>query len=111
MPLGRDGGSKLHEEKGNGFKKHKDKMNDEYKNKLDEKAADALASKAVTWPSKLYAYVKFGYDNTMKAQLAKDGISFGDWIDKVMTHVQAYYNHQSLPTKIMFKVLKCGQKL
>ena len=84
--------------------KHKDDMGDEEEDLYDELAADAAASAAVTWPSKRYAYVKFGYDNTMKAQLEEDGTSFSEWIDSVMTHVQSYYQHSSLPTQIQFKV-------
>ena len=100
----------LNREDGNDFTKHNDEMGDEEKNPLDEALAGALASAAVAWPLNLYAYVKFGYDNTMKSQLESDGISFGDWVDSVMTHVQTYYQHLTLPTKIMFKVFKYVQK-
>ena len=83
---------------------HKDDMGDEEENLFDELAADAAASAAVTWPEKIYAYVKFGYDNTMQDQMENDGTTFNKWIDGVMTHVQTYYRHGSLPTKIEFKV-------
>jgi len=86
-------------------------MEDEEKNALDEAIADALVSEAVSWPPYLYAYVKFGYENTLKAELDAEGKSFGDWVDEIMTHVQTYYNHDSMPTKIQFKVFKLTQKL
>merc|ERR1711997_61496 len=62
-----------------------------------------VSTRAMTWPSEVYAYVKFGYDNTLKNQLAADGVSFNDWVNSVMTHVQAHYRHHTLPTKIQFK--------
>lgn len=83
--------------------KHSDKMGDEEKDPSLEMEAFAQTSAAVTWPSERYAYVKFGYENTMKAQLDSEGTSFASWIDGVMTHVQTYYRHPTLPTKIQFK--------
>ena len=88
------------------FTKHSDAMGDEEIDDLLEMGAMALTSAAVTWPSERYAYVKFGYENTMKAQLDSDGTTFATWIDGVMTHVQSYYQHPTLPTKIQFKVSK-----
>lgn len=70
---------------------------------MELRALDAETGEAVTWPDARYAYVKFGYDKTLAAQLATDGISFSDWIDGVMAHVQAYYKHSTLPTQILFK--------
>jgi len=91
----------------NPFGKHKDEMGDEEEDLLDELAADAVASAATTFPRVgLKAYVKFGYDNTMKAQMEKDGTTFNTWIDSVMTHVQTYYKHSSLPVQIKFKYNK-----
>ena len=81
-------------------------MGDEEEDLLMELEAEVTAKTgaAMTWPSERYAYVKFGYDNTMKTQLEEDGTSFSEWIDSVMTHVQSYYQHSSLPTQIQFKV-------
>ena len=79
-------------------------MGDEEEDLFEELAADAAASAYTSWPSKIYAYIKFGYDNTLKAQLDKDGTTFNTWIDGVMTHIQTYYRHYTLPTKIEFKV-------
>ena len=89
------------------FEKHNDKMGDELENpewELEEEKIVAETSKVVSWPTSLYAYIKFGYENTMKAQLEADGITFSKWIDSAMTHVQSYYQHESLPTQILFKV-------
>jgi len=83
--------------------KHNDDMGDEEEDLMEEFAADAAASAAVTWPDKRYAYLKFGYDNTLQSQMNQDGTTFNTWIDGVMTHVQTYYRHSSLPTKIEFK--------
>ena len=71
-----------------------------------EKAADALKSAAVTWPYERYAYVKFGYDRTIGSYLDSKNTNFQKWIDPVMTHVQSYYYHDTLPTRIQFKVPK-----
>jgi hypothetical protein len=84
--------------------KHKDQMGDEEEDMMMELKADkAQTSSAVSWPSKLYAYVKFGYEKTMKAQMDKEGRTFANYVDEVMTHVQTYYRHYTLPTKIEFK--------
>ena len=82
-------------------------MGDEEEDLLMELEAEVTAKTgaAMTWPSERYAYVKFGYDNTLKNQLASVGKSFNTWVDSVMTHVQAHYRHSSLPTKIQFKVM------
>ena len=82
-------------------------MGDEEEDLLMELEAEVTAKTgaAMTWPSERYAYVKFGYDNTLKNQLATVGKSFNTWVDSVMTHVQAHYRHSSLPTKIQFKVM------
>ena len=98
----REGGSKC--EVDSEFGKDKDEMGDEEEDLLLELEADAKTGAAMTWPSEVYAYVKFGYDNTLKNQLAADGVSFNDWVNSVMTHVQAHYRHYTLPTKIQFKV-------
>ena len=89
------------------FEKHKDAMGDEEEDlSLMLQAAKAYStSGATTWPSERYAYVKFGYDNTLLTQLTSDGTTFAAWIDSVMTHVQTYYQHSSLPTQIQFKVM------
>jgi len=86
-----------------GMSQHKDKMGDEEKDSTLEMEAFWGTSAAVTWPTERYAYVKFGYENTLKAQLSSDGTSFAPWVDAIMTHVQSYYRHPSLPTKIQFK--------
>ena len=91
-----------------GYHLHNDKMGDEMENDADEAAEEEIyrTSKGVTWPTDLEAYLKFGYDNTMKAQLAKDSTTFAKWIDANFAHVQAYYRHNTLPTRINFKVYK-----
>ena len=99
----REGGSKC--EVDSEFGKDNDEMGDEEEDLLLELEADAKTGAAMTWPSEVYAYVKFGYDNTLKNQLATDGVSFNDWVNSVMTHVQAHYRHYTLPTKIQFKVI------
>ena len=99
----REGGSKC--EVDSEFGKDNDEMGDEEEDLLLELEADAKTGAAMTWPSEVYAYVKFGYDNTLKNQLAADGVSFNDWVNSVMTHVQAHYRHHTLPTKIQFKVI------
>ena len=86
------------------FTKHDDKMGDEMEDPVMEQFAAAVASQAIVWPPELFAQVKFGYENTMKAQLDADGTTFDAWIDSVMTHVQSYYQHPTLPTKVTFKV-------
>jgi len=87
------------------FGEDDDEMGDEEEDLLMELEAEVTAKTgaAMTWPSERYAYVKFGYDNTLKNQLASVGKSFNTWVDSVMTHVQAHYRHSSLPTKIQFK--------
>ena len=89
-----------------GYHKHDDDMGDEMENDVDEAAEAEVyqTSGAVTWPTNLYAYLKFGYDNTMKTQMATEGTTIAKWIDTNMAHVQAYYRHDSLPTRINFKV-------
>ena len=89
------------------FEKHGDAMGDEEEDlSLVLQSAKAYSTAGTTtWPSERYAYVKFGYDNTLKNQLTSDGTTFAAWIDSVMTHVQTYYKHSSLPTQILFKVL------
>ena len=96
--------------KGEGkFKKHGDAMGDEEVDlSVVLRAVKAYSTSGATdrsWPSERYAYVKFGYDNTISTQLTSDGTTFAAWIDSVMTHVQTYYQHASLPTQIQFKVL------
>ena len=101
----REGGSKC--EVDEEFGEDDDEMGDEEEDLLMELEAEVTAKTgaAMTWPSERYAYVKFGYDNTLKNQLASVGKSFNTWVDSVMTHVQAHYRHSSLPTKIQFKVM------
>ena len=66
----------------------------------------ALSAEAYTnWPRERYAYVKFGYDKSLNRQLGKERKRFADWVNPVMAHVQSYYRHNSLPTKIQFKVI------
>jgi len=87
------------------FEKDDDDMGDEEEDKFEslEAAVATVASAAITFPPKLYAYVKFCYDTSLKGQLAKDGLTFSKWVDSIMTHVQTYYRHSSLPAKIEFK--------
>ena len=66
--------------------------------------AEMNADQTVTWPSTLTVYVKFIWENTLKAQLDADELTFPDWIESVMTHVQTYYKHDTLPTDILFEV-------
>jgi len=87
----------------NEFKKHKDEMGDEEEDLSLEMKATLQASSAETWPNERYAYVKFGYDRTLKNQLESENTNFATWIDSVMTHVQTHYRHPSLPTKVQFK--------
>ena len=87
-----------------GFEKDKDRMGDEEEDLMMELEAEAKTSAAVSWPSKQYAYVKFGYDITLRDQLNKEGTNFATWVNSVMAHVQTYYRHYTLPTKIEFKV-------
>ena len=70
-----------------------------------ELQADLQEANVQTWPGQRYAYLKFGWDRTLKKQLQSEGTTFPTWIDSVMTHVQTHYRHSSLPTKIQFKVL------
>ena len=79
-------------------------MGDELADPVMEQFADAVSSEAIVWPPELFAQVKMGYENTMKAQMDADGTTFDAWIDSVMTHVQTYYQHPTLPTKVTFKV-------
>ena len=65
---------------------------------------DFKATVNATIPDLSYAYLKFGYDKTIKLQLEKDNVEFSDWVDKIMTHVQCLFRLPSLPTKIEFKV-------
>ena len=88
------------------YGKHKDEMGDEEKDNYEEKMAKAASAYSSTFPSsgKIYAYVKMGYDRSMKAHLESQGTDFKTWIDSVMTHVQTHYKHKTLPVKILFKV-------
>ena len=88
------------------YGQHKDDMGDEEKDNYEEKQAQAASAMYTNWPSSIYAYLKFGYDNTLANQMRKQGTTFKKWVDSVMTHVQTYYRHKSLPTKIQFKVRK-----
>lgn len=88
------------------YKKHKDGMGDEEINTYEENKVAAAADHIPNWPKSVYAYLKFGYDNTFAYQIwRKQKTTFKKWIDSVMTHVQTYYRHKSLPTKIEFKVI------
>lgn len=85
-------------------------MGDEEEDNLEELLAEVelktgAANTEKPMPPKLYAYLKFGYDTSIKQQLSQDGTNFNTWIDSVMTHVQSYYRHSSLPTRIEFKVM------
>ena len=88
------------------YGKHKDEMGDEEKDNYEEKMAKAASAYSSTFPSsgKIYAYVKMGYDRSLKAHLESQGTNFKTWIDSVMTHVQTHYKHKSLPVRILFKV-------
>ena len=68
--------------------------------------AIAAFSSATKLPEELFAYVKFGYDLTLKGKLESENKSFGPWVKEVMCHVQAHFRHSSLTTKIQFKVFK-----
>jgi len=87
------------------YGKHKDEMGDEEKDNYEEKMAKAASAYSSTFPSsgKIYAYVKMGYDRSLKAHLESQGTNFKTWIDSVMTHVQTHYKHKSLPVRILFK--------
>ena len=71
---------------------------------IETAADDAETAAAVNWPASLTVYVKFGYENTLKAQMDADGTTFAAWIESVMTHVQTYFQHDTLPTDILFEV-------
>ena len=80
---------------------------DEIIDSLEEEEAQKILNNhgRVSRPYKSYAYAMFGYDKTLRNRLANvDRTSFNDWIDEIMTHVQSYFRHHSLPTKIEFKV-------
>ena len=88
------------------YKKHKDGMGDEEINTYEERKIEAAAAHIPNWPKSVYAYLKFGYDNTFARQIwRRQKTTFKKWIDSVMTHVQTYYRHKSLPTKIQFAVI------
>ena len=53
-------------------------------------------------PTKLKVSIKFGYDETMKAQL--NGEDFESYMNDVITHNQAYWRHPSLGTEVIFEV-------
>ena len=100
-------------DKPSNFERHFDKMGDEMENEEDEFLADTFAkdtAKSINWPSALYAYIKFGYENTMKSQLEADGKTMAEYVDEVMAHVQSYYKDASLPTPIEFKVLNMKEQ-
>ena len=80
-------------------------MGDEEVDLLQDLQAALSADAYTYWPSERYAYVKFGYDKSMNRQLGQERKSFADWVNPVMAHVQSYYRHYSLPTKIQFKVV------
>ena len=103
----RAGGSGSKCNNGDEYKKKNDEMGDEEEDDLEELLSEAAlkTGAANTMPPKLYAYLKFGYDTSLKQQLSQDGTSFNTWIDSVMTHVQSYYRHSSLPAPIEFKVI------
>ena len=88
------------------YGKHKDNMGDEEKDNYEEKQARAASFNVPNWPKSIYAYLKLGYDNTLANQMRAQGTTFEKWVDSVMTHVQTYYRHKSLPTKIQLKVSK-----
>ena len=83
-------------------------MQDEFLDLYMEFEAEMFLRKGVvsrSWPDEIFAYVKFGYDSTLKNQLENvDKTDFATWVDAVMTHVQTHYRHSSLPTKVQFKV-------
>jgi len=89
-----------------GYTNHDDEMGDEEKDAEKEfEAEEALvdAPESFAFKKKLYAYIKFGYEKSMKEQLDSEGKSIENFIDDVMTHVQSYYKNPSLKTKILFK--------
>ena len=90
-----------------GYYLHNDEMGDELidSTQFCEQGENAQKThQRESWPSDTYVYLKFGYENTMKAQLEENGTTFASWIVPVMTHVQAYFILASLPTKIRFQV-------
>ena len=94
-----------------GYFVHNDTMHDELVDDFKELEAEIFLNASIdsrsqiSWPEELFVYVKFGYDRTLKNQLENvDKTDFPTWVDNVMTHVQTYYRHASLPTKIQFKV-------
>lgn len=95
--------SGIHHLKSRDMELHNDKMGDEEEDPVMDQFAAEVADEAVQWPNELHAVVKFGYENTLKAQLTSDDTTFTPWIDSVMAHVQSYYKHSTLPTKIIFK--------
>lgn len=84
---------------------HNDTMGDEEVDLLVDLEAALSAEGYTYWPRERYAYVKFGYDKSLNRQLGKERKRFADWVNPVMAHVQSYYRHYSLPTKIQFKVI------
>ena len=103
----RIGGSGSKCNNGDEYKKNNYEMGDEEVDDLEQflSSGAARTGAANTMPPKAYAYLKFGYDTSLKQQLSQDGTNFNTWIDSVMTHVQSYYRHSSLPLKIEFKVI------
>ena len=79
-------------------------MGDEEIDLSMELGAELQEANVVTWPEERFAYVKFGWDKTLKNQLEKENTNFPTWIDSVMTHVQTHYRHSSLPTKIQLEI-------
>ena len=79
---------------------------------LEEEMTVKGGAERISFPQRLFAYIKFGYDKSAKDYFnlvlkrpAGPYDSMGDYIDAVMTHVQSYYEHVTLTTKVEFKVI------
>ena len=87
---------------------------DEDVNAVEDTAAQYIANletaQAQTFvlPKTMTVTVKFGYEKSMKDQLAALGTDFQTFIDAAMTHVQVYYHDPSLTTQINFEVYIFG---
>ena len=77
---------------------------------IGDQEEETIASKVVlggtnTVPYAIKATIRLGIDvsakNTIENRL---GTTVDDWLTKVMTHVQAHYNHPTLRHRIAFKV-------
>ena len=70
----------------------------------EEDAVSVVDASNVIIPSKLKAVIKFGFDEALSHRLDSVETDFTTWITSVMAHVQSYYQHSSLGTKILLEV-------